>query len=309
MIDWTRRGAALAALGLGLVGSPAPAQDAGEAAAFSAERLRQGRMLVPVHINGQGPFAFAVDSAANASVIASDLAQTLALPAAGEVAMHTLIAREVVGTVRATQVQTGALDVREVRLALASRIGLDGVDGLIGTDLLAGLRLDLHFQGGQRRMRVTTSRRSGDRFFDARRPSARLIHAVEQRFGDLLMIDAQAGGSPAVAILDTGAQISIGNHALARAARTSPIVLRDGSNVSRVQSPTGRSADAQPMMLSGLRFGGLSMGRVPMLIGDFHTFDLWGLSDQPAMLMGVDVLGLFESVAIDLRRGDVVFEV
>jgi hypothetical protein len=307
MIDWTRRGAAVAALGLGLTGSPLAAQE--PAPPFiDADRFRRGRMLVPVRIDGRGPFAFAVDSAANASVIASDLADTLALPPAGEVAMHTLIAREVVGTVRTGRVQTGALDARDVRLALASRIGLDGVDGLIGTDLLAGLRLDLHFQG-VRRTRVTASRRSGDRFFDARRPSARLVHAVERRFGELLMIEAQAGGSPAVAILDTGAQVSIGNQALARAARTSPIVLRDGSAVSRVQSPTGRSADAQPMMLSGLRFGGLSMGRLPLLIGDFHTFDLWGLADRPAMLMGIDVLGLFESVAIDLKRGDVVFEV
>jgi len=311
MTDWTRRGAAGATLAMGLaLADPTLAQEAPPPSTpgFGADHLDRGRLTVPVLINGQGPFAFAVDSAANASVIAADLAVTLALPAAGEVTMHTLIAGETVSTVRAGRIQTGALDEPDIRLAVASRIGLAGVDGLIGTDLLGGLRLDLRFRGVQR-MRITRSRRTGDQFFESRRPSTRLLHAVEQRFGELLMIEAQAGGAPAVAILDTGALVSIGNTALARAARTTQITLRDGSRTSRVQSPTGRSAQAEPMLLSGLRFGGLTLGRIPLLIGDFHTFDLWGLGDRPAMLLGVDVLGLFSSVAIDLRRGEVVFEV
>lgn len=305
MTDWTRRGAAAAALGLALPGlahaqTPAPP-------GFGAARLQRGRLTVPVHINGKGPLAFAVDSAANASVIAADLVERFELPDAGEVTMHTMIARETAATVRAHLLETGALTAHDTRLALASRIGLDGADGLIGTDLLAGLRLDLRFQGVQR-ARIVGSRPTGGQFFEARHQSARLIRAVEQRFGELLMISIRAGGVESLAIIDTGAQATIINTALARASGALPLILRDGSHEARVQSPTGRSAPAQAMMINNLRFGGLGLGRLPVLAGDFHTFDLWGVADRPAMLMGVDVLGLFDNVAIDLRRGEVVFE-
>jgi hypothetical protein len=312
-MGWTRR--AIAGTGLGLWAGGAIAQvppqetpPAPSTPTFSADQLRRGQMTVAVRIDGRGPFTFAIDSAANASVIAEDLAVALGLPSAGDVAMHTLIAREVVGTVQAPRLTTGALDVARVRLALGSRAGLDGLDGLIGSDLLAGLRLELRFRGAQR-MRVTRSHRTADRFLDARSASARLIPAAEQRFGGLMAIAAHAGQARAVAILDTGAQISIANSALATAARAAPITLRDGGDRARVQSPTGRSADARPMLLSGLRFGGLTIGRMPLLVGDFHTFGLWGLADRPALLMGVDIFGMFESVAIDLKRGEVLFQV
>jgi hypothetical protein len=38
-----------------------------------------------------------------------------------------------------------------------------------------------------------------------------------------------------------------------------------------------------------------------------HTFDYWGLSDRPAILIGIDVLNAFESVALDFTRGQVHF--
>lgn len=314
MTDWTRRVLSGAALGLvaagagGRVGAQAVPVPPGPGPDFGADSLNRGRLTVPVRIDGRGPFTFAVDSAANASVIAADLADALALTPDGEIAMHTLIAREIVGTVRARRLQTGALDVASPRLAVASRAGMDGLDGLIGTDLLGALRLDLAFRG-RRRIRVSRSRRTGDGFFEARRATTRLVRAIEQRFGDLLMIEIQVGGVTASAILDTGAQVSIANLALTRSSGALPIRLRDGRTSERVRSPTGRVAEATPVMIPNLRFGGITIGRLPILTGDFHTFDLWGVSDRPALLMGVDILGLFERVAIDLKRGEVVFEV
>lgn len=301
-MDWTRRalsGATLAAC----LSSAARAQ----VPDLSSAAVSRGRVVVPLQIDGHGPFWFGVDTAANASVIADDLARSLNLAPAGEVGMHTLIARETAATVRAARLDTGALKVRDVRLALASRAGLDGSDGLIGTDLLANLRLDMRFRTGAR-ARIARSRHDNDRFWDGRRPSARLVRAVEQRFGQLLLIDAQVGGVEALAIIDTGAQATIINTALARESHATPIVLRDGTRRAVVQSPTGLTAVAEPMMVRSLRFGGVTLGRLPVLAGDFHTFDLWGLQSRPALLLGVDVLGLFDSVDIDLRRGEMIFD-
>ena len=301
----SRRGVAGGALALGLT---APGTGAVAADALSAQDLNRGRVTVPVRINGQGPFTFAIDSAANASVIAEDLADRLGLIRGRVVGMHTLLARELVGTVTAGRVRTGALDVEDVTLALGSRLGLAGVDGLLGADLLHDLRLDLRFAGLQR-ARLTGSRRSGGGFLDVTGQSVRLIQFGERRFGGLLALEARASGVPVVAIIDTGALVSIANGPMARAAGLSPIVLNDGSDKSRVQSPTGRSAPAQAMMLPRLGLGGVTVTRLPILAGDFHTFRVWGLADRPAMLLGIDVLGLFQGVAIDLKRGEVAFEV
>ena len=65
----------------------------------TTDRVR--RSTVPVFINEQGPFRFAVDTAASASVVASDLVDRLNIAPAGELDMHTVIGLERVPAVRA----------------------------------------------------------------------------------------------------------------------------------------------------------------------------------------------------------------
>lgn len=273
----------------------------------SSERLRGRRLSVPVFIGERGPFAFALDSAANASVISDDLAASLGLESAGPIGMHTLIAREVVETVRAPEVRSGNLHAREVRFAIASRFGLDGADGLIGRDLLTDHRLVLRFRG-QALAEITRSRRPGGGMFDPAPQTARFQADAEERHRGLLMIDVRSGEASGKAIVDTGAAITIVNTAFAEAAGAAPITLDDGARVARVTSPTGLSVTAIPMRLRRLHFAGVSLRETPVLVGDFHTFDIWGLSDRPAMLLGTDVLGQFQTVIIDLKRGELLLE-
>ncbi|MDI1327932.1 MAG: aspartyl protease family protein [Brevundimonas sp.] len=296
--DLTRRTMALA----GLAGLASPtlvrAQDA---PSFTTSDARQGLLTVPVTINDRGPYAFAIDSAANASVIAQDLAVGLTLPDAGEVTMHTVVASERAPTVRASRLRTGALDARDVRLVVTGRQGLLGLDGLLGTDLLGGLRLVLNFRG-RTRVNVTRPRRRGDLNFDGVRLNA------EQRFNGLLLIDAMAGSVPCKVIVDTGAKMTVINTALARQADARPLTLPDGSGLGLVLSPTGRGAAGEAMLLPELRLGGARLTRIPVLAGDFHTFSVWELADRPALLLGVDLLGLFQTVIIDLKRGELLLD-
>lgn len=305
---WSRRSAILGGLGVvgGCGGGASGLESDAGSGGFRNTSSNGSLLTIPVRLNEGRTHAFAIDSAANISVIAADLARELGLPDDGEVGMNTLVARESVRTVRVGRLQTGALDMRDARLALGSREAL-GTDGLIGTELLANLRLDLRFRG-MRRLRVTHSRSRHVGFFEVDRAQARIVKVVQQRFGQLCAIQAHVGQTPIVAILDTGAQVSIGNTALARVTRAAPRRLDDGRNVGEVQSPTGRTAHAAPVLLRALRFAGVSVGQTPLLVGDFHIFKIWNLIDTPAMLIGVDLLGLFESVAIDLRRQEVTFQ-
>lgn len=304
--DVTRRTAALAGLVAAGLAGPAAAR-AQEALAFATSRQQRGLLTVPVRINDQGPYAFAIDSAANASVIAQDLAVGLGLADAGEVTMHTVVAREQALTVRAVRLRTGALDVRDARLVVAGRANMDGLDGLLGTDLLAGLRLVLNFRG-RTRVNVTRPRRGRERALDGLSLNARARTAGQQRFNGLLLIDAIARATPCKVIIDTGAKMTIINSALAVRANAQPLILPDGSSLSRVLSPTGSGAVTQAMLLPELQLGGVQLTRIPVLVGDLHTFAVWGLADEPAMLLGVDLLGLFQTVTIDLRRGELLLD-
>lgn len=266
-----------------------------------------GRLTVPVRI-GEGPeLRFAIDSAANASVIAVDLVERLGLTALPNANIHTLLGLETVSRVLSARLRTGAIDHPDISLVTASRGGLGGIDGLLGTDVLAGYRLIMEFAA--RRLRIVRSRSSSGGFFNQGRSIIEYRAPAEQRFVNLMMIDARSGPVACKAIIDTGARVSIINPALARMARASPITLEDGSRRQAVVSATGRSQTAEVMLLPTLSFGGITVKRVPVLMGLFHVFDLWGLGDRPAMLLGVDVLGLFRRVSIDLGRSELFLEI
>lgn len=302
----TRREMALAGLLTAGLTGPAAARDQ-ETPAFRASNEQGGLLTVPVMINDQGPYAFAIDSAANTSVIAQDLALSLGLADAGNVTMHTLVASEPASTVRATRLLTGALDVQDVRLAVVSRAHMDGLDGMLGTDLLGALRLVLNFRG-RTRVNVTRPRRRREQAPDGLRLNARAITTGEQRFNGLLLVDAMAGAVPCKVIIDTGARTTIINSPLALQAQAQPLFLPDGSSLTRVMSPTGSAALTEAMLLPRLQLGGIRLTRIPVLVADLHTFSIWGLTDRPAVLLGVDLLDLFRTVTIDLLRGELLLE-
>ena len=269
---------------------------------------RVHRSTVPVFINDRGPFRFAVDTAASASVVADDLVEVVGIEPAGQLDMHTVIGLERVPAVRARTLASGSLSVEDARMAVGSRPGLIGLDGLLGLDLLANQRLVMRFRG-QGRSSINRSRPDHDQFLGVVRPRVR-FQPPQGGGAELMVVNALVRGQQVQAIVDTGAQVTLINPALAAAAEARPFQSRSASTGDMlVQSPTGRAALAQAMIVSSVHFDELVLDRLAVLMGDFHIFRLLGLADTPAMLMGVDVLGVFERVVIDLKRGEIIMEV
>ena len=269
---------------------------------------RVHRSTVPVFINDRGPFRFAVDTAASASVVADDLVEAVGIEPAGQLDMHTVIGLERVPAVRARTLASGSLSVEDARMAVGSRPGLIGLDGLLGLDLLANQRLVMRFRG-QGRSSINRSRPDHDQFLGVVRPRVR-FPPPQGGGAELMVVNALVRGQQVQAIVDTGAQVTLINPALAVAAEARPFQSRSASTGDMlVQSPTGRAALAQAMIVSSVHFDELVLDRLAVLMGDFHIFRLLGLADTPAMLMGVDVLGVFERVVIDLKRGEIIMEV
>lgn len=308
---WLDRRALIAA-GLSVTAWPAFAQGGIQDAVQDpvpqiAEGDRYDRGVVEVHLNDRGPYRFAVDTAASASVIASDLIEPLGLRPGGELDMHTVVGLERVQLVRARTIRSGSMAGVNARLAVGDRRGLLGLDGLIGLDLLADQRLTMRFRG-RRRAAITRSRMDNDSFLGAVRPRVRFEPMRGGSNVRLMVVDVIVRGQHAAAIVDTGAQVSLINPSLARAAGARPLILRSAETGRSIQSPTGRSAAAEPMAVDAVHFDSLVLDRLAVLSGDFHIFRHLGFSDTPAMLLGMDVLGVFEKVAIDLKRGEMVME-
>lgn len=271
------------------------------------DRDAGGRLTVPVMINDVGPFFFAVDTAANASVVASDIADGLSLRPAGDVEMHSLIARETVPTAWVDTLSSGALHKSSLRLVLGSRAALGGADGLLGGDLLADSRIVMHFRGG-RGMAIGRSRTEGGYMFREARRTLKFESPAERRFGTLMMIDAHAAGMVARAIIDTGALVSLVNTRMAQESGARPIDLATASGTQLVQSPTGLTMEVSAVILPYIRFGSIILRNLPVLVADLHTFDIWGLQNEPAMLIGVDILARFSEVVVDIRRAELILE-
>ncbi len=304
---FTRRGLVLAGTsGLVLPGL-ARAQDP-----VGADSDHSGRGVVEVEIDGQTGLRFALDTAASASVLASDMVSRLGLTVAGEVDMHTVIGVERVPWVRARQIRSGALNRRDPRLAIGDRRGMLGLDGLLGLDLLAGHRLEFRFRG-RHRATIGRPRIEQQGFLAAERPRVRFAPPVVREpdgvAEELMVVDARVRGRPVRAVIDTGAEVSLINPILAQEAGARDLVLRNSDTGQAVQSPTGRATAARPMVVDAVRLGDMMLDRLGVLMGDFYIFRHLGLADRPAMLLGVDVLGVFSRVVIDLRDGELLMEI
>jgi hypothetical protein len=107
------------------------------------------------------------------------------------------------------------------------------------------------------------------------------------------------------AVIDTGAQVTIGNTALYNRVfgrRRPPPLLP-----ITLTSVTGQRMGAQMAIVPELRVGKLTLQNFPVAFIDVPPFRLFGLADQPSLLLGTDVLEVFRRVSLDFRNRKVRF--
>jgi hypothetical protein len=89
-----------------------------------------------------------------------------------------------------------------------------------------------------------------------------------------------------------------------------------GARLSRNRSLLGRAATASdPIMLERaiilqrLFIGDMEAQNVTAFVGDYHVFSLWGMLEEPTLLLGMDVLTQARAIAIDYGRATVSFRI
>jgi hypothetical protein len=138
-----------------------------------------------------------------------------------------------------------------------------------------------------------------------RDPYAIAVKAT-RRDGQLTLVKVSLSGRPLTAFIDSGAQSTIGNMALRQLALT--ITPKSVWTETSIISSTGQTIKAEMADLLDLQVGNLKIPTWPVAFADLHTFEMWGMIKEPAILIGVDILSRFEWVCLDFARDEVRFQ-
>jgi len=306
MRTWGRWLAAAATLAATLATAPAlaevPQLPTGELTATNEMVLntaqdRLTRMTVEVYVNGQGPFAFAIDTGADRTVISESLAKRLGLVGDRQAQLHGIAGVDIVATTRLASLRVGSKQIADIRAPILPDAAL-GASGLLGIDAVAGQRVTMDFVDKQMTVRPTAYREPSDRDPDT------ITITAKRRFGQLVLVNASVNGQRVYAIIDSGSQVTIGNPKLRRM-----LARREkGDEVStELISVTGRRISADYGMLPRMKIGEVILGDIPILYADAHPFKRYRLTNKPAMLIGVDILRAFERVSLDFDTKKVRF--
>ena len=254
------------------------------------------RLSVEVRVNGRGPYQFVVDSGADTSVVGLRIARDLELPLGTPVVLNNMTDRNIVDRVRVAELTLGPSTIRNLQLPALREVDIGGA-GMIGIDALARQRLMLDFE--KKLIRVE----------DASKPVRSLpgdiIITARLKRGQLILTEVKAGRVTLDAVVDTGSQITIGNSALRE-----KLVRRRLHKLETVTAigVTGTSVDLHIARIDEIRVGPVVLANVPIAFADVPPFEVFGLTDRPALLLGTDLLGAFRRVSLDFRARKVRFQ-
>jgi predicted aspartyl protease len=261
-------------------------------AATRADRI--GRVMAPVFVNGVGPFAFVVDTGASSSVISPRLVTKLALQPDPREArlLRGITGSEVVASVAVASITAGEIRLLNNQLPVVEPRVFADADGIFGADAFARGCLYVKFNEA----RVSILRRGCPRV-DEHWETLR----AELRFGGLPVVRARVGKTAVLAIVDTGAERSLGNRALLMAEKMEQGVL-DPANRRQVFAATSQAVFGHLLAVPAVRLGTIDVDNLQLVFGDFEVFRLWDAEHAPAMVLGMDVLGTTQALMIDYQR-------
>jgi predicted aspartyl protease len=260
---------------------------------FAAPTLRDriGRIWAPVLINGRGPYRLVLDTGATHSAIVAQVASSLGIPVAdfSTVRVTGVTGSAIVPTVAVNRMDVGELSMSSSVLPVVADV-FGGAQGVLGTEGLSDKRIVIDFG----RDRVVIIRSRGDLGKGAGFATLPL-RLLRDR---LLALDVTVGRVRTKAIIDTGAQISIGNNALRDA------LMRHNAQDSRKSEIEGVTLDVETgdtMRAPTIFVGGLQFINVNITYGEMFIFDRWKLNHEPTLVLGMDVLGTVDTLVIDYR--------
>lgn len=249
------------------------------------------RMTVPVRISGHGPYRFLIDTGADRTAISSDLARQLRLDERKGTTLHSVTGITQIETAKVPVLDITANKVTNVDAALLNSEHM-GADGILGLDSLRSQRVLFDFK--RQMLTIVPANAYVHEDKDT------IVVTAKVRNGRLILTQANAEHIPVTLVIDTGAQVSIGNEALRRKLNKNGKFKRTGE--VELTSVTGDKLSGEYTVVRELSVGGVTLKDLPVVFADSHAFRRLNLDDKPALFLGMNALRSFDRVSIDFAR-------
>ncbi|KQZ73937.1 hypothetical protein ASE06_16630 [Sphingopyxis sp. Root214] len=259
------------------------------------------RMSVKVMVGGKGPFSFLVDTGAERTVIARELAQRLGLAEGAKLRLATIGGAATVPSYRVAALQMSNLHLAAVDAPAFFGRHI-GAAGLIGVDMLEERRVLIDFR--KESMQILETRRRAPSLI---KDNDAIVVTARNSAGRLILSDARLNGKRIDVIVDTGAQTSVGNMALQRLV-ASKRANRFPFVATILDAVTGEEVTATRTAIKRIVINGMDVNDLPVSFADGQAFRALGLHERPALLLGMDSLSMFDRVEIDFPNKRVVFD-
>ena len=277
---------------------------------------RDDRMTVAVHVSGAGPFRFLVDTGADRTAISRELAGRLGLVRTDAATVNTISGASMVSTADVPQLQLTKKPVKVRHAPMLERVNM-GADGILGIDSLGSQRVQFDFE--KQTLSIVPSSVS-----DFRDEPGTIVVKAARRNGRLVLTEASANGHALTVVIDTGAEISIGNEALRRQLVGRGLVdglekvalIHNGEPsiiivlahrpedylgvVAQLHRPPPGSVRRGDVR--DLEIGGVTLNNLAIVFADAHSFKTLKLDRRPALLLGMNAIRAFKKVSIDFAK-------
>jgi predicted aspartyl protease len=251
-------------------------------------RDRIGRVWAPVYINGKGPFRLVLDTGANRTAVIPSLAARIGTPiSTNNVKLLGATGSSIVPVIHVNSITVGDLWLGDRKVAVVPDV-FGGAQGVLGADGLSDKRVHIDFKNDE----ISILRSKGT----VREPGFTRV-PVKLRAGHLLMFDVKLAGVRTRAMLDTGAQATIGNKSLQAA-----LARRAKGVKNTIIGVTLDEQNGETLFAPEVAIGDLTIRGMTVTFGDMYIFDAWDMNDQPALLIGMDIIGLLDTLIIDYKR-------
>lgn len=221
----------------------------------------QGGIVVPVIVNGFGPCPFIVDTGSSGSAISQELADRLNAPIVAKTSVASAIGQKPRLVARIEQLAMGEVAARELLVTITPSAEFDvpdtaeggrKVQGIIGQDVLAGLRYTIDY-----RRRQIVWRDEADKL-----PLGASVLELEPHDDRFLVVLPQRRETLRL-VPDSGSEALV---LFRRERRIDPPMLLDGPR-TELASLAGK-ASAAFARVSSLRIGATTLIDVPAVVVD-----------------------------------------
>jgi predicted aspartyl protease len=256
-------------------------------------RDRIGRIWTPVLINGKGPYRLVLDTGASRSAVIQRVVDEVALPVkADAVKLRGVTGSAVVSAVKAATLEFGELLVENAPMPIVAD-AFGGADGVLGGEGMKDKRILIEFL----KDRITIARSTG-----APAPPGFSVVPFKYALNRGMRVSVMVGSVRTTALIDTGAQATVGNLALREA-----LARRRGERDVYDDAIIGVTEDIQKasrVRIPSIVAGQMIVKNADIMFSDLQIFDHWLLNSRPALIIGMDVLGVLDTLIIDYRRSE-----